>query len=77
MRPIASMGWRTVVNGGSVQFMSAESSYPMTETSWGTRRPARRTARIAPSAIGSLAQMIPVTPDASSLVAAACPDSSE
>ena len=26
MRPIASMGWRTVVSGGSVQFMSAESS---------------------------------------------------
>lgn len=25
-RPMASMGWRTVVSGGSVQFMKAESS---------------------------------------------------
>ena len=34
-RPIASIGWRTVVSGGSVQFISAESSYPTTETSRG------------------------------------------
>lgn len=25
-RPMASMGWRTAVSGGSVQFMNAESS---------------------------------------------------
>ena len=62
MRPIGSIGWRTVVSGGSVQFMSAESSKPTTETSPGTLLPARRAARIAPSAIGSLAQTIPVTP---------------
>ena len=62
IRPIASIGWRTVVSGGSVQFIRAESSKPTTETSSGTRSPARRTARIAPRAIGSLAQTMPVTP---------------
>ena len=40
IRPIGSIGWRTVVSGGSVQFMSAESSKPTTETSSGTRSPA-------------------------------------
>jgi hypothetical protein len=49
----------------------------MIETSWGTRRPARRTARIAPSAIGSDMQMMAVTPSASSRAAAAWPASSE
>ena len=38
MRPIGSIGWRTVVSGGSVQFMSAESSKPTTETSVGHAR---------------------------------------
>jgi len=38
--PIASIGWRTVVNGGSVQFMKAESSNPTTDTSSGTVQPA-------------------------------------
>jgi hypothetical protein len=47
-RPSASIGWRTVVNGGSVQFMNAESSKPTTEMSAGTPRPARRAARMAP-----------------------------
>ena len=64
--PIDSIGCLTVVSGGSVQFMNAESSYPTTDTSPGTDRPARRTARIAPSASTSLAQMIPVTPCRSS-----------
>jgi hypothetical protein len=75
-RPSASMGWRTVVSGGSVQFMKAESSKPTTDTSRGTARPARRAARIAPSASGSLPQMTPVTPCRSIRVAAACPPSS-
>ena len=35
IRPIGSIGWRTVVSGGSVQVMSAESSKPTTETSPG------------------------------------------
>ena len=48
VRPIASIGWRTVVSGGSIEVMSAESSKPTTLTSRGTSRPARRTARIAP-----------------------------
>src|SRR5215469_1858098 len=43
----------------------------MTETSPGTDRPARRTARTAPSASTSLAQMTPVTPSRSILVVAA------
>ena len=60
--PIDSTGWRTVVSGGSVQFSQPESSNPTTETSPGTVRPARRTARIAPSARTSLPQMRPVTP---------------
>ena len=42
IRPIGSIGWRTVVSGGSVQFIRAESSKPTTDTSSGTRRPARR-----------------------------------
>ena len=71
MRPIRSIGWRTVVSGGSVQFISAESSKPTTDTSSGTFSPARRTARIAPRAIGSLAHTMPVMPRASSRVAAA------
>ena len=28
IRPIGSIGWRTVVSGGSVQFIRAESSKP-------------------------------------------------
>ena len=76
-RPIDSIGWRTVVSGGSVQFMSAESSNPTTETSPGTVMPARRAARIAPSAIGSLAQTIPVTFALSRPVAAVWAASSE
>ena len=39
IRPIGSIGWRTVVSGGSVQFMRAESSKPTTETSPGTLLP--------------------------------------
>ena len=39
-----------VVSGGSVKPMNAESSYPTTETSWGTAKPRERTARTAPSA---------------------------
>ena len=35
VRPIDSIGWRTVVSGGSVQFISAESSKPTTVTSCG------------------------------------------
>ena len=57
--------------------MNAESSNPTTETSPGTDRPARRTARIAPSASTSLAQMTPVTPCRSSRVVAAWPPSRE
>ena len=49
----------------------------MTERSAGTESPARRAARIAPSASGSLAHTIPVAPRSMSLVAAACPPSSE
>ena len=71
MRPIGSIGCRTVVSGGSMLFIRAESSKPTTETSCGTRSPARRTARIAPSASGSDAQMTPVTPAASSRAVAA------
>ena len=47
---------------GSVEFIRAESSYPTTETSPGTSSPARRIARIAPSANGSDAHRIAVTP---------------
>ena len=72
-----SIGWRTVVSGGSVQFIRAESSKPTTETSSGTRSPARLAARIAPRAIGSLAHTMPVMPRASRRVAAACAASSE
>ena len=39
IRPIGSIGWRTVVRGGSVQFMSAESSKPTTDTSPGHAQP--------------------------------------
>ena len=39
MRPIGSIGWRTVVSGGSVQFMRNESSKPTIETSPGTLQP--------------------------------------
>ncbi len=60
-----------------MQLMKAESSYPTTETSAGTDRPERRAARIAPSASGSLAQTMPVTPRAISRAAAAWPPSSE
>jgi len=75
--PIASMGCLTVVSGGSVQFMKAESSNPTTETSPGTERPARRTARIAPRASTSLPQITPVMPCRSNRVVAAWPPSSE
>ena len=64
-RPIASIGWRTVVSGGSVKRINAESSNPTTDTSPGTCSPRRRTARIAPRASGSLAQTTAVTPVAS------------
>src|SRR6266550_7925207 len=76
-RPIDSIGWRTVVRGGSVQFMRKESSNPTTDTSPGTVIRARRAARIAPSAVGSLAQMIPVTLALRRPVAAVCAASSE
>ena len=75
IRPIGSIGWRTVVSGGSMEFIRAESSKPTTETSAGTCIPARRTARIAPSASGSDAQITAVTPAASSRAAAAWPAS--
>ena len=39
IRPIGSIGWRTVVSGGSVQFIRAESSKPTTETSSGHAQP--------------------------------------
>ena len=68
--PIVSIGCRTVVNGGSVQVMNAESSKPTTDTSAGTERPSRRAARMVPSASTSLAQMMPVTPRSISFVAA-------
>ena len=74
---MASMGCRTVVSGGSVQFMNAESSYPTTDTSPGTDKPARRIARMAPSASTSLPQMMAVMPCRSSRVVATCPPSSE
>ena len=77
IRHIGSMGWRTVVNGGSMLFIRAESSKPTTETSRGTLRPLRLAARIAPSAIGSLAHTMPVTPASSSRIADACAPSSE
>lgn len=54
-----------------MQFISAEASYPTTETPSGTRNPAPRTARIAPGVSGSLARIAPVTPVRSSLVVAA------
>ena len=38
IRPIGSIGWRTVVSGGSVQFIRDESSKPTTDTSPGTRQ---------------------------------------
>jgi hypothetical protein len=75
--PIDSIGWRTVVSGGSVQFMNVESSNPTTDTDPGTDRPARRIARTAPSASTSLPQITPVTPCCSSRVVAAWPPSSE
>src|SRR6185295_10769995 len=59
-RPIVSIGWRTVVSGGSMLLIRAESSKPTIDTLPGTLSPARRTARIAPRAIGSLAQTMPV-----------------
>ena len=76
-RPIASIGWRTVVSGGSVQLMKASRRSRRPRRRPDTDSPARRAARIAPSASGSLAQMIPVTPCPISRVAAACPPSSE
>src|SRR2546429_9422535 len=59
--PIASMGWRTVVSGGSLAIMSGEASKPTTEMSPGTRRPARRARRITPTAGTTLAQTAAVT----------------
>ncbi len=59
------------MSGGSVQFMRNESSNPTIEISPGTVRPARRAARIAPSAMRSLAQTIAVTPSSISRAAPA------
>src|SRR5690606_3066661 len=53
-RPMGSIGCRTVVSAGSVEFISAESSKPTTDTSPGQVSPTRRTARMAPRASGSL-----------------------
>ena len=78
IRPIGSMGWRTVVSGGSVQFMSAESSKPTTDTSPGTRSP--RSPRRADRAEGHRVAGADDARDAaasSSRVAAACAASSE
>ena len=44
VRPMGSIGCRIVVRGGSVQFISAESSKPTMDTSRGTESPARRAA---------------------------------
>ena len=52
MRHIGSIGWRTVVSGGSVQFIRNESSKPTTDTSPGTLHAARawrRGSRPGPS----------------------------
>jgi hypothetical protein len=51
--PISLTGWRTVVSGGSVNRATSMSSKPTTATSSGTRRPARRNVRSAPSAMRS------------------------
>lgn len=60
-----------VVSGGSVNAMSGESSKPTTETSCGTFSPCCRAARIAPSAIMSLAHTTAVQPREISAAAAA------
>ena len=52
-RPISTTGWRTVVSSGSVCRQTGESSNPTTATSSGTRRPAARNARRAPTAMRS------------------------
>src|SRR6266545_2962226 len=52
-RAISWSGQRTLDSGGSVEAAAGESSKPTTATSSGTRRPASRSARMAPSAIRS------------------------
>ena len=53
-RPISAVAWAIVVSGGSTYAARSTSSNPTTLTSAGTRRPAARTARIAPIAMRSL-----------------------
>ena len=58
-RPISSTGWCTLVSSGSVWRHTGESSKPTTATSSGTRRPASRRTRIAPTAMRSDAAKTP------------------
>src|SRR5690348_11055568 len=53
-RPFSTMGWRTVVSGGLVHDEAGTSSYPTTESSWGTRMPAAWAADMTPIAVISL-----------------------
>ena len=52
-RPISSTGWCTEVSPGSVCRHTGESSNPTSATSSGTRSPASRSTRSAPTAIRS------------------------
>ena len=55
-------GWRSEVSGGSMNAFTGESSKPMTDTSRGMDSPIARAARMTPSAMGSEAHRMPVTP---------------
>jgi hypothetical protein len=59
--PTESKSWRTVVSGGQRDAATSISSKPATLTSPGISRPSSRSARMAPTAIWSLAQKIAVT----------------
>ncbi len=67
--------WRMVVRGGSANWASMPSSEPITDTSWGTRRPRWRAARTTPSAMTSEPHRMPVTWASSRACAAAAPPS--
>ena len=58
--PLSAIGCRIVVKPGLKRPPSASPSNPMTETSWGTRRPRAARAEITPKAVMSLAAMIAV-----------------
>jgi len=52
--PMRSLCTPMVVRGGSIIWQSEESSKPMTDTSWGMRRPLSWMARQQPAAMLSL-----------------------